>query len=161
MRETSIDGAATAIVVLINAAPKAPNASAIADVLTNAASTAEVLVASPLMLKVRLCRQTLHAAITEALEVEGTVAHEAACSKVRRRTRELDDLADRVWQRPIDSWDDVVMRAEVALAYHQSAAGRNIEGLDAACPFERSLAELLSAVADIGGCWPASDAHQT
>jgi len=160
MRETSINGAAAAIVALINAVPKTPDASAIAEVIASAASVADVLPPSPLTLEVRLCRQAFHAAIAEALETEGTVGHEAACCSVRSRSRELDGLADRVWQRPIGSWDDVVMRAEVALAYHQSAVGSGIEGLDASCPFERSLAELLSAVAEIAGCWPAADAHR-
>jgi hypothetical protein len=160
MREASIGCAAAAIVALINSAPKTPNMSAIADVMANAASTADVLSTSPLALEVRLCRQGLQAAIMEALETEGTGAHEAACSSVRRHSYELDELAERVWRQPIASWDDVVVRAEVALAYHQSTVDGGIEGLDASCPFERSLAELLSAVANLGGCWPVSDAQQ-
>jgi hypothetical protein len=159
MREASISCAAAAIVALINSAPKTPNMSAIAEVIANAAST-DVHSTCRLTLEVRLCRQALHAAIVEALEAEGTIAHEVACSGVRRHSRELDELADRVWRQPIASWDDVVMRAEVALAYHRSTVDGGIEGLDAACPFERSLAELLSAVANLGGCWPVSDTQQ-
>jgi hypothetical protein len=49
-------------------------------------------------------------------------------------------------------WDDVIMRAEVALAYHQDPLNGMIEGSTASCPFERSLAELLGAVGRMGRC---------
>lgn len=152
MREASINDAAAAIVALINSAPNTPSVSDIANVIARTVPAEGGPPASRLTLELRLRRQALHSAIAEALESERTPAYEAACAKARRRSQELDDLAGLVWRRPVGSWDDVVMRAEVALAYHEGAVDGTIEGLDASCPFERSLAELLTAVATIGEC---------
>jgi hypothetical protein len=149
MRDAAIDDAAAAILALINSVPWTPNASKIAAVIRRVVAV-EGVPSSRLAVDLRQRRQALHSAITEALEVERTPAYEPSCAKARCRLREFDDLAEQVWQQAVQSWDDVVMRAEVALAYHQDVVDGTIEGLAAACPFERSMAELLAAVTAMG-----------
>jgi hypothetical protein len=124
--------------------------SDVASVIARAAAAEGGPPALPLTLELRSRRQALHAAIAEALDGEGTAGHEAACARVRRLWQEFEGLAAEVWLRPVAGWADVTMRAEVALAYHQAVDGA-VEGLQASCPFERSLAELLKAVAALNG----------
>jgi len=149
MRDAAIDDAAAAILALINSVPWTPSASKIANLIRRAGAVERVL-PSRLTFELRRRRQALHSAIAEALEAERTPAYEMACTEALRRLRELDELAEHVWKQAVESWDDVLMRAEAALAYHQDAICGTIEGLDAACPLERSMAELLTAVATMG-----------
>jgi hypothetical protein len=149
MRDATIDDTATAVFALINSVPRTPSASEIASVIERAAAAESV--PSRLTLELRQRRQALHSAIAEALASEESTVYEAASAEVRRHYQELGDLANEVWQRSVGSWDDIVMRVEVALAYHLNAVEDSIEGLDATCPFERSLAELLKAIAVLSG----------
>jgi hypothetical protein len=153
MREAAIDAAAAAIVAIINSTPRTPRASEIASLIAQAVPAEDLLsTASGLTFELHRRRLALHSTIAEALRSEGAPGYEAACAKVQHRSQELGELASLAWRRPVESWDDIVMRAEVALAYHQDAVRGTIEGLDASCPFERSLAELLRAVATMGRC---------
>jgi hypothetical protein len=150
MRAAAIGAAAAAIVATINSMPRTPSASEIANLIAQAVPAEPA--ASGVTLKLHRHRLALHSTIAEALRSEGASDYEAACAKAQRCFQELGELTDLVWRRPVECWDDIVMRAEVALAYHQDPVRGTIEGLDASCPFERSLAELLQAVATMCRC---------
>jgi hypothetical protein len=147
----AIDAAATAIAAMINSTPNTPNALEIANLITQAVSPGNPS-SSWLTFELHRHRLALHATVAEALRCKGTLRSKAACAKVQLRSQELGELARLVWRQPVYSWDDVVMRAEIALAYHQDSLRGTIEGIDASCPFERSLAELLCAVASVARC---------
>ena len=155
MREAAIDAAAAAAVIVatINSMPHTPSAAEITNLIVQTPPAKDhQSKASQLTLEVHRHRLALRSTIAEAIRSEATSEYEAACGKVQRHFEELGELARLVWRRPVESWDDIVMRAEVALAYHEDPVRGTIECLDASCPFERSLAELLRAVATMGHC---------
>lgn len=152
------DEAAAAIVTLINASPRTPSVVEIASVITRATA---VPLASPLTLALRRLRPVLDAAIAEELDAEKTPAYEAACAKSRRLDQEFAGLSAQAWDRPVGHCerDDLAMRCEAALAYFARNADGTLLGLNGSCPFERSLAQLLVAVAAFTGCRIAREVH--
>jgi hypothetical protein len=109
--------------------------------------------ASPLSdarLKVRRLAATLHAAIQDELEVETAAASDRGKRPAYRAARkradalqaEFDALSEELWNQPVRSWDDVLLRAEIAKVYDPTFSP---------CLDERSLEALLDAVLEMGG----------
>jgi hypothetical protein len=102
-------------------------------------------------MEVRRLAQILAAAITTECDLEKHPGYEEACARSAALQAEFDALTARVYARPVQTWADVIARAEIANYWAVRDPVTNaLEDLSCECAWERSLAELLEAVLLMG-----------
>jgi hypothetical protein len=94
-------------------------------------------------------------AFRKSIEAEGTPEHSGLEAEYLRLEEEFERLAREVWSTPVQTWQDVIERAEIAYAYGDSDLVRLLLSDDLGT---RAAAELLMAVLRMAGaptwrCW--------
>jgi len=94
-------------------------------------------------------------AFRKSVEAEGTPLHCGLEAQYLQLEEEFEELAREVWSTPVQTWQDVIERAEIAYAYGDSDLVRSLLSDDLGT---RATAELLMAVLRMAGaptwrCW--------
>ena len=87
-------------------------------------------------------------AFSKALLAEGSVDHSVFEAEYLALERRYEELAREVWSAPVQSWQDIIERAEIAYAF---AAGDPLKSISSGDVERRATAELLMAVLAMAG----------
>ena len=99
-----------------------------------------------------------HEALTYEMSIEveksdpGHAAYEAAIAASEAAGAELDFLCEHILQQPVQCWEDVAVRAELAKAYAHEEDGGGLTLVNEPCDRgEETLGMLLEAALIMGG----------